>query len=380
MIKQTATYGVWKVDRHDDNKVEVYKNGELCEKSTPALREIAAEIGLELNPEWRTSQLGANVLKAMLGAGEAKPQTKVPETPQNEPSSVSATEIDSVYYEVPDSEYFEIQRKIRENIDREKILNELKYGHEKGDVRATMILAKLYGSLGKITTGGGKQDEWNLYLELAEKGNLYAISMLKYEYERGQYLEKDDVLAIVCDICADFLKSRHNRPDRSIWETIKRIAKFNKDSSTEKPLYKLTSKLKWTEDKNTAIAKEKDELTEEKRLKYNQLVDEYNNLLEWKEKYKNQWNEETQKVKDLENQLADLKSKLAKKTSDTVEVKVSYKTWYGHSRSGIKTIQRIEYKSLVSGSIAARVAFVKARFEDSELKYYDPEDIHIELV
>lgn len=74
MIKQTATYGVWKVDRHDDNKVEVYKNGELCEKSTPALREIAAEIGLELNPEWRTSQLGANVLKAMLNAGEEKPQ------------------------------------------------------------------------------------------------------------------------------------------------------------------------------------------------------------------------------------------------------------------------------------------------------------------
>jgi len=89
MIKQTATYGVWKVNRHDDNKVEVYKNGELCEKSTPALREIAAEIGLELNPEWRTSQLGANVLKAMLNAGEEKPQANATEAPKPEPEKES---------------------------------------------------------------------------------------------------------------------------------------------------------------------------------------------------------------------------------------------------------------------------------------------------
>ena len=65
-IKQTATCGIWKVDRHVDNKIDVYKNGQLCDKSAPALREIAVEIGLEVNPEWRTSQLGANVVKAIL--------------------------------------------------------------------------------------------------------------------------------------------------------------------------------------------------------------------------------------------------------------------------------------------------------------------------
>lgn len=66
MIKQTASYGVWTVNRHDDGKIEVLKNGIVCEKAKPALREIAAEVGLEVNPDWRTSQLGRNVMKAIL--------------------------------------------------------------------------------------------------------------------------------------------------------------------------------------------------------------------------------------------------------------------------------------------------------------------------
>lgn len=32
MIKQTVSYGVWTINRHDDNKIEVLKNGQLCEK------------------------------------------------------------------------------------------------------------------------------------------------------------------------------------------------------------------------------------------------------------------------------------------------------------------------------------------------------------
>lgn len=68
MIKQSATFGDWKVDRHEDHKIDVYKNGQLCKQSAPALREIAEELGFEVKPEWRTSQLGRNVLKAMLAA------------------------------------------------------------------------------------------------------------------------------------------------------------------------------------------------------------------------------------------------------------------------------------------------------------------------
>jgi hypothetical protein len=48
--------------------VEVYKNGERCRKAAPALREIAIELGIEINPEWRTSQLRSVVQKAMHNA------------------------------------------------------------------------------------------------------------------------------------------------------------------------------------------------------------------------------------------------------------------------------------------------------------------------
>ena len=65
MIKKDVTYGDWRIVRHDDSKMEVYKNGELCPKSAPVLREIAEEVGLDVNPDWRTSQLGSNVIKAV---------------------------------------------------------------------------------------------------------------------------------------------------------------------------------------------------------------------------------------------------------------------------------------------------------------------------
>ena len=72
MIKKDVTYGDWRIVRHDDSKMEVYKNGELCPKSAPALREIAEEVGLEVNPDWRTSQLGRNVIKAIETASKGE--------------------------------------------------------------------------------------------------------------------------------------------------------------------------------------------------------------------------------------------------------------------------------------------------------------------
>lgn len=64
-----VVWGIWKVYRSEDHKTEVYKNGQKCPKAAPALREIAAELGMEVNPEWRTSQLCRNVMKAMANAG-----------------------------------------------------------------------------------------------------------------------------------------------------------------------------------------------------------------------------------------------------------------------------------------------------------------------
>lgn len=76
MAKQTK-YGEWMVERTDDNKTKVYKDGELCPKSAPALREIAEELGMEINPDWKASQLRLNVVKAMIAASKgenAEPQ------------------------------------------------------------------------------------------------------------------------------------------------------------------------------------------------------------------------------------------------------------------------------------------------------------------
>ena len=77
MIKKDVTYGDWRIVRHDDSKMEVYKNGELCPKSAPALRDVAEEVGLEVNPDWRTSQLGSNVINAVEAslANQNEPET-----------------------------------------------------------------------------------------------------------------------------------------------------------------------------------------------------------------------------------------------------------------------------------------------------------------
>ena len=91
MIKQTVNYGVWTLNRHDDNKIEVFKNGQVCEKASPAYREIAAEIGFEIDPEWRTSQLGRNVFKAVENAANSSCSSTTASTPVEE-KKTSATE------------------------------------------------------------------------------------------------------------------------------------------------------------------------------------------------------------------------------------------------------------------------------------------------
>lgn len=93
MIKQTVNYGVWTLNRHDDNKIEVLKNGQVCEKASPAYREIAAEIGFEIDPEWRTSQLGRNVFKAVENATNSSCSSTTASTPVEE-KKTSATEQD----------------------------------------------------------------------------------------------------------------------------------------------------------------------------------------------------------------------------------------------------------------------------------------------
>ena len=384
MIKQTVSYGVWTLNRHDDNKIEVLKNGQLCEKSTPALREIATELGYEIDPEWRTSQLGRNVLKAMQNAGESKLQINAEETPKNEEPIVSARVIDPVHYTIPDREYFEIQDQIRENIDRQQVISELEKDYENGDVRATMILAKLYGTgpIARLMPGENEEEEWKYWMKLAERDNIYAMRMLKEGFCRGskKYLERNIVLSIICDICTDFLNYRHDNPDTSIWHTIKKIAWWNSDEERNQDKY--LRKLLYT-----IVSEEKATTEELKELKekYKKLENDY----DIKSKARDRWYkyyEEEKKLKEeaqneitrLKVEIAQLKKQLSSSSSSSksssrssgderVSVRIKYSTdstmWRLLQGNGqIVTMTKAEYKKLLGDSLKARTAFVRAKF------------------
>ena len=384
MIKQTVSYGIWTLNRHDDNKIEVLKNGQLCEKSTPALREIATELGYEIDPEWRTSQLGRNVLKAMQNAGESKLQINAEETPKNEEPIVSARVIDPVYYTIPDREYFEIQGQIRENINRQQVISELEKDYENGDVRATMILAKLYstGPIARLMPGENEEEQWKYWMKLAERDNIYAMCMLKEGFRRGskKYLERNIVLSIICDICTDFLEYRHDNPDTSIWHTIKKIAwwnsdeEWNQDKYLRKLLYTIVSNKKATEE----------ELKELKE-KYKKLEDDLSTAIGARDRWYKCYEEEKKLKEEAQNEITRLKveivqlekqlssSSSASKSSsrssrdENVQVRIKYTTdsnmWHLiHGSGGVVTMTRSEYKKLMNDSLKGRTAFVRAKF------------------
>ena len=384
MIKQTVSYGVWTLNRHDDNKIEVLKNGQVCEKASPAYREIAAEIGFEIDPEWRTSQLGRNVLKAMQNAGGSKLQINAEETPKNEEPIVSARVIDPVHYTIPDREYFEIQRQIRENVDRQQVISELEKDYENGDVRATMILAKLYstGPIARFMPGENEEEQWKYWMKLAERDNIYAMRMLKEGFCRGskKYLERNIVLSIICEICTDFLEYRHDNPDTSIWHTIKKIAWWNSDEE-------------WNQDKclrtllYTIVSREKATKEELKELKekYKKLEDDLSTAIGARDRWYKCYEEEKKLKEEAQNEItrlkveiAQLKTQLSSSSSasksssrssrdENVQVCIKYTTdsnmWHLiHGSGGVVTMTRAEYKKLMNDSLKGRTAFVRAKF------------------
>jgi hypothetical protein len=61
-----VNHGVWTLEIADDKSVKIYKNGEPCKKTSPALRELAAEIGFTYDPKWNTRQLGSNLFTHLI--------------------------------------------------------------------------------------------------------------------------------------------------------------------------------------------------------------------------------------------------------------------------------------------------------------------------
>ena len=60
-IANRVIHGAWTLELAEDKSVKMYKNGELCKKTSPALRELAAEIGFTYDPGWNTRQFGSKL-------------------------------------------------------------------------------------------------------------------------------------------------------------------------------------------------------------------------------------------------------------------------------------------------------------------------------
>lgn len=61
-----VNHGVWTLELAENKSVKIYKNGELCEKTSPALRELAAEVGFTYDPGWNTRQFGSKLFAHLI--------------------------------------------------------------------------------------------------------------------------------------------------------------------------------------------------------------------------------------------------------------------------------------------------------------------------
>ena len=323
MIKQTVSYGVWTLNRHDDNKIEVLKNGQVCEKASPAYREIAAEIGFEIDSEWRTSQLGRNVFKALENAANSSCSSTTASTPIEE-KKTSATEQEPA---------------------PKKTISEDKNTQPIQEVSQNETISV-----------------FDVILQSKGENALQVIKAVKEQLGIGLKEAKDIVDAAPSTIVKGV--------DKSTAETIK--SELNSkgacvivcSSAQTETLENIISVIKQLKSENEKLTSEKYQLRSENE----QLKSE-------KEKYERWWREDYNKAKALEQELERYKSQSSSSSSssarssrdENVQVRIKYTTdsnmWHLiHGSGGVVTMTRAEYKKLMNDSLKGRTAFVRAKF------------------
>ncbi len=60
---KSIAYGNWKLFIKEDGSIEIHKNGQICPKAKPAMRELADEIGMAYESNWTTRSFGGKLLK-----------------------------------------------------------------------------------------------------------------------------------------------------------------------------------------------------------------------------------------------------------------------------------------------------------------------------
>jgi len=91
----SANLNGYRIVAEDNGSYTVYQNNVLCDNSKGAMREIAAIIGLQVDPDWTTRQFGAKLLKAIAEgvtptAPKAEPTPKVDNTAALEAAKAAA--------------------------------------------------------------------------------------------------------------------------------------------------------------------------------------------------------------------------------------------------------------------------------------------------
>lgn len=449
MIKQSVCYGVWVINRDEDNKIEILKNGQVCAKSTPALREIAAEIGLEVDPEWRTSQLGRNVIKAIQSKVEGGVEISTDVNHNNETSI--RVEESQVYKKLEQENkelsqrYIALQEEIKEYKKTallgiiEGLKNkEVKRKYDVNSIENSKDFCENNPDLKAFHNGwiDMSKSQFEKLLKQAEAGD--AIAQYKCGYIIGELfrskmtLEKDDLSEDSREMytkyynAASKLVDEKSIEDKTYW--LEESAKQGLGLAIKKlvdfylygPIRWASGALEWNEEynkvcpwfgtkglyyaintvndiyrkypsvsrlcnknnekyfqerkKNETLLKEYDEL----KQKYNNVIDDYNKLVrdykELEQKAINDRKDYNRLVDKVNEKLSSSSSSRSTSSSSSrsvgygdVRVRIKFdtdSTMWTILKGGAKiiTMPEDEYKSLLRGSMKARVAFVRDKF------------------
>lgn len=414
---ETTLYGIWKINCFDNNKVEVYKQGTLCTKAAPALREIAKEIGLETNPEWRTSQLRRNVLKAIAnipnteGKKTEAPIENVTATPEEQPKKRKTTKKDIVPIQKYDANSIENSKEFWENDqewDESGFFGEYRT-YTKAQYNTLLKKAKAGDAIAQFKCGYiTKELVWSQYivevsedypsefqrksLKMAEKllENYKDIIIDFTEEDAYKWLEAaaEQGLGIAAIHVMQMALSNPRLGDylpkaMEYYQKVKELIPW-KDWLTGRCLGRIERMeialeealdMPILEERIEELTEENEELKEkieelendlsiEKKKKnqaenqYNQLEEQYHELLQVRDNLLDKYHALNTEYNKLKDEIQNLK---AKKASDSIDVEVTFDSYEGVKKKKTR-ISKSEYKSLLNGSMKARIAWVNAKF------------------
>lgn len=430
---ETTLYGIWKINCFDNNKVEVYKQGTLCTKAAPALREIAKEIGLETNPEWRTSQLRRNVLKAIAnipnteGKKTEAPIENVTATQEAQPKKRKTTKKDIVPIQKYDANSIENSKEFWENDqewDESGFFGEY-WTYTKAQYNTLLKKAKAGDAIAQFKCGYiTKELVWSQYI--VEVSEDYPCEFRPIELKRAEKLlenYKDIIIDFTEEDAYKWLEAAAEQGLGIAAIHVMQMALSNPRLSDYLPkamkyYQKVKELIPWKtwltgrcygriermetaleealdmpilEERIEEVTEENEELKEKieelendlsiEKNKKNQAENQYNQLEE-------QYHELVQKYQSLQDENKHLKQEYSVLQDTVVEIKTKYRALHGSSKEeekiavritietedelfllmhGFSTTQRVviskvEYKSLLNGSMKSRIAWVRNKF------------------